>query len=192
MLDRSAMIIEVLSTDARAPDLSVQQGVIRAAGIQPEKTLEFPEDADIFALALRDDEGDVVVISTPRAFGTAKVARAALEAMARRGVLLQVAGEDAGPVDTEEAQAAFLARVASTPWGEASPRQLRNPGRPPKRKQPTEEQRKRLEFMWRNPDDFKRRAILSYAKEELGRTVYDWELKHWFGKARGADAGSDE
>lgn len=187
MLDATSMIIEVVSTDERAPSVRVQKNTIRKAGIEPEKTLEFPGDLDIFALALRDDEDDVVVVSSPRMLGTGRQARACLEAMARRDVRIQVAGEDPISVNDEAAQVAFLARVTSTPWGKATSKQLRNRGRPTKRKQPDAAQKRTLGRMWRDPDNFTPAVILAYASEELGRKVVLWELKHWFGAKRSAD-----
>lgn len=184
MLDAELMIFEVVSHDSRAPSVRKQKQDNRADGYMPEKTLDFPEDHDIFALALSPHEPDVVLIAAPKVLGSAKVARAALFAMGRAGASVKLPGEDPISMDTEEAQVAFLARVASTPWGKGTVKQRRNRGRPPKRKQPTETQKATYCAMWGKPDQFDRQDILVLAGEELGRKVREWEIKHWCGDAR--------
>lgn len=185
MLDERLMIIEVVSTDSRAPSIRKQKQDNRADGTMPEKTLELPEDLDIFALSLSPHEPDVVAISTPKVLGSAKVARGLLFAMGRAGAAVKVAGEDPIDVRSDDAQAAFLARLAATTWGKGTRKQRSVMGRPPKRKQPTEDMKRTICMMWKDPASYTRNHVLDVAEDMLGRTVKDYEVKHWCGDKRG-------
>lgn len=109
-------------------------------------------------------------------------------------IKLAVRIAEIAPSDSDMSNVRGLARKhAANPFAGRVPAPARRKtGRPPKRSQPTDETKKRLGHMWSRPDEYERRTVLELASEELGRTVQEWELKHWFGKARRADAGGDE
>lgn len=182
MLDASLVIIEVISTSPRAPTVKRQQDLIRADGTQPERRFDSPDHLEDLPFLLKRGESDVVCIAHPKVFGSPQKARAVLEAIARSDAAVKMPNEDPIRVDTDEQKDAFLLRVAQTPWGKGTVKQRRNPGRPPKRKQPNDQQRATYQRMWHGPKSANPvSGILALASEELGRPVEKWELKHWFG-----------
>ena len=185
MLDASLVIFEVISTNPRAPSVERQKALIRQDGTEPQERIDVPDQVEELPVALKRGEGDVVAIAHPKVFGSPASTRAALIAISRSEAMLKLPGDDPFPVNTDEERDAFLALMAATPWGKGTRKQRRNPGRPPKRKQPNDQQLATYRRMWfgdrtLNPP----RTILALASEELGRDVEYWELKHWFGASR--------
>ena len=192
MLDAGLVIIEVISTNPRAPSVKRQQDLIRADGTYPEKRFDSPEHLEDLPFLLKRGESDVVCIAHPKAFGSPNRTRAVLEAVARSDAAIKLPNEDPIRVDTDEQKDAFLLRVAQTAWGAGTRKQLRNPGRPHKLSQPNEQQKATYRRMWfGDRKTFPPRVIKELASAELGRPVEDWELKHWFGASR-TPPNSDE
>lgn len=185
MLDAGLVIIEVISTNLRAPSVAEQAALIREDGTAPQERIDYPGQAEDLAVALKPGAQDIVAIAHPKVFGSPASTRAALIAISRASAMLKLPGDDPFPVNTDEERDAFMAVAALSKWGKGTRKQLRNPGRPPKYKQPNDEQLRRWRRMWfGNPKEFPPRTIRAVAGEELGRNVEVWELKKWFGPSR--------
>lgn len=185
MLDASLVIIEVISTSPRAPSVQRQREMNREDGTAPEREFEAPEGLGELPFLLKAGEQDVVAIAHPKVFGGSQKARAVLEAVSRSEATVKLPNQDPMRVDSDEEKDAFLVLAASTPWGRGTRKQLRNPGRPHKHKQPNEQQLGTYRRMWfGDRKAYPPRTILQLASDELGRNVEYWELKNWFGPSR--------
>lgn len=174
-------MIELLSTDSKAPPKGVQRAMIRRDGTQPEKSLDFPDDIDVLKWAMLPEQ-DIICIAHPKVLGKARIAGAFLEAMGRMGTKLKLPDEPAVALDDDVVRRDFIGRMATTPWDATKAKEPRGPGRPSPRgrRAPTEAEREDLLQYWHDTD-VRWHVTLSVAKDMLGWTPERHNLNDWLG-----------
>lgn len=194
---RAAMIIEIVTTDSRAPSVKEQKAENRADGTEPERTFEFPAWEGHHEAIVYEKDEDVIVVTTPRVLGTATKAMPFLVRMGRTGAKLKLPNQPPISVETPEQQQDVLDLIAKASWRKGLAKGRRGRGRPPKRSQPNAEVMKRGLKMWQrprtadDPDGFTRGQCIDYHQDELNRKVAEWELKHWYGDKRSPEKEPD-
>lgn len=173
------MWIALLSNDPKVGSYADQRKLF-SEGIEGEIVEYAPgERYECLVRGLR--AGDVLLLSAARVLGTYRERDRWLADLASRDIAVQLPGGEPVIYDTPEKRAKFHAEAVK-PTGRPSRKQKALMGRPPKHRQPTEDELVALNALWHS--DVKRADAIAAASEIMGYDVKDWQMKQWCGDKR--------